>query len=583
MDLPQSVRIVNVSHRLNTRPINILLRLPILNELKIGQLQLEKQDRELATKHPESEELLELIALKHQYLADLDDLDFQQKSAQKEWSDACTALSSLETSLDAAKKEQASSNLKMETALKIEKEEAGSRMQKLEEVANEWEQAFNDGNAGFLIKSRIGLAIRRFFRERCESLQEMIEFSDPDMLANRCNIIGQIIANTLASLNMHDAWSNAANIQETVSNAGYRLGTALRLNGIGELTGEKIKALKEDTAELRSSMETASIGLISLGSIKPLEIRKRGTGKARGILKAMRKTRSIAIGKEHLAWEQKRVADLNNAIKNSTEFLRFTISAIMANNRLLIRAYDDYIIGATESLQAKEKISKLESGIPQATQAKSLKKTTLKELEAQRRMLKERLEKIIDAYDAKIRALEYDERKANESSVAPIDAASGRQGNEPVGQCIAEFVSKMTEIYPDMAIKHSSNLPQFKKTLERLAMLYVENNGVLSVGSIELAFTKRAHREDIDGHNKDYKIVRLGLESTNFFRLLLDCTDPQKPLVIFFGTKEESDRFLGQDSFVYASARASRNGSGKLFGILAPAVELAQKGAQEAA
>lgn len=577
MDSVRGTRLVNIAVGPNTLPNNRALQQSIFEKLKGGELQLKKDDVQLLQKHPSDEALQELIALRHQYTVELDDANFQRNGIQKEWTSACQALAETETGIRTAKEELGCLDLKAGAALKVEMEEVEKRITAITSSVEKWENAFGKGDLKFCISSWLEVAFKRILRKACEFYMKISEYSDPDLIAERGNVVGRAIINTVSSLDIHDAWTKAAKIQIKASEGDYQIKTELRLNGIGNLSDEKIKILMADVDELNSSMKAAREALDLLNQIKPFEPKKKnGSHRMTTAMKYLRGLYADS-GKAHLKLEKERYEDLNATIKQTTSHLRAALGQIIDNNKRLIDAYECYISCAAKLMETNELLEKLQGQLVPTTHTQTSKKNLLREIEGKIRDLKKELELIDAACNAKAREIEYQKRKPEGAAKDEIENGASEKRQEAINQKIGEFVGKAVELHPDMASRYSAYLPQFKKTLERLAMLYVENNGSLSSGNIELTFPKRAHKEDIEEHNSAYKLVRIGLESSNFYRIMLDCTDPQKPLIIFFGTKDESDLFLKQDSFTQASARAARNGDGKLFEILSQAVEINRK------
>jgi hypothetical protein len=119
---------------------------------------------------------------------------------------------------------------------------------------------------------------------------------------------------------------------------------------------------------------------------------------------------------------------------------------------------------------------------------------------------------------------------------------------------IDAFIEKLKEKFPNFGEdgKYCNQAGNFEKALRAIGEAYAENGFKLTLNSVcEIqGLAKKCHIQDIPGGRK---VIRVGIDSTLKYRLLLDCTDAESPMIIFVGNKGDSKNYIKNRGYMNAS------------------------------
>ncbi|MFA6328146.1 MAG: hypothetical protein WCY41_01740 [Candidatus Micrarchaeia archaeon] len=135
------------------------------------------------------------------------------------------------------------------------------------------------------------------------------------------------------------------------------------------------------------------------------------------------------------------------------------------------------------------------------------------------------------------------------------------------------FVSNALAVFNSPIARNAALRDQFEATLSELAELYLKCKCSLTGKSLYSRFPKRAKHETVFRNDaNDYDVLRIGLSSTNVYRLIIDVKDPRRPLIYFVGHKDDCKAFMDSIPRKIPSFRekALSNGAGALFPSLSP-------------
>jgi len=111
------------------------------------------------------------------------------------------------------------------------------------------------------------------------------------------------------------------------------------------------------------------------------------------------------------------------------------------------------------------------------------------------------------------------------------------------------------ENYPDFKKRYTDQRENFKTTLKDLGRIYHSNGCKMGQQHIigTPKFGKRAvHEPNRTMQDGAYKLVRVGIESNNKYRIIIDLADPERPAILFAGIKDNCDKFLDNRAYTRA-------------------------------
>lgn len=131
------------------------------------------------------------------------------------------------------------------------------------------------------------------------------------------------------------------------------------------------------------------------------------------------------------------------------------------------------------------------------------------------------------------------------------------------------FVNKALKlkIAQDFSDRYPQMMPNARQMLESLAEIYVENSGTLTYVLASQRHPQHTRQETgciIRGHT----IVRIGIDRSDRFRILLDTNDPHTPVLVFIGCKGDCEKFMKNDNYVSMKKTSFENGDSEIFKLL---------------
>ncbi|MEM4554580.1 MAG: hypothetical protein QXT25_01895 [Candidatus Anstonellaceae archaeon] len=175
--------------------------------------------------------------------------------------------------------------------------------------------------------------------------------------------------------------------------------------------------------------------------------------------------------------------------------------------------------------------------------------------------------------EAYVMRLEQDENKAQASAYENFHVFT-KSKQWPMQKDLPEaryqaFISAAKEQFKDFLKKYPHMSSSFEATLFHLARIFIEDGGHLNRNKLNGFFQSRIKQEYLP--NSNAVLIRLGMNSSNEYRFLIDITDSRQPLILVAAIKQETRRFLKrivQGNYSSERSKALNDGRGNLFLML---------------
>lgn len=157
-----------------------------------------------------------------------------------------------------------------------------------------------------------------------------------------------------------------------------------------------------------------------------------------------------------------------------------------------------------------------------------------------------------------------------EPTVKAPEEKDTNNGNGVMSIEVEVFVSLVISHFSDFCQSNPNQAKRFRVLLERLAKVYVRNGGKMHREALLEEFPGLVREEHVrPGLERSIRIIRLGFDRREKFRLLLNIADPENPVIMFVGHKlgkKGSDSFM-KKRYIHDFEKARKDGRAYWFNV----------------